>query len=1158
MIFNRGECMLFKTKKIFIIFIFLIAFVVLIPNISALECVSYQNGSGTEEDPYQITTNEELYSIKCNLDSHFVLMNDLDLTYDTTNENGLFYNEGKGWIAIGTNGYVGPRDTGFLGTLDGNNKTIKGLTQIRTLYKTTSSENYGGLFSKVSGTIKDLTFSDVNIDFTYNSDNTEYEYIREFYISIGSLSSISAGNIENIKATGNISINEITSNLSSYVNIGGIVGKSTIPYESNESSTINNSKNYVNIITNTNTQLWVGGIVGTSEGTNLTQNYNYGNITSNDSSSIGGISSTFSSYGIDNISVDKCYNYGDLKGREIGGIVGQLVSLKSFKNTANYGDIVAESAGGIVASAGIESSDNIVFENNFNAGNIYSKFVAGGIIGSSYRLNVKNSFNIGNIYITKKNDENYGAQEAAGGIVGITYGTINTSYNAGMIFYLDEYKNQYLMGELIGGRNENYSELTDSYYLIDELPSGEIKNCGAYCATIREILGTKINKQDFSKMEAYEKLDFENTWIIEENFELPQLIDNPIDGNYVNSVKIKVQVESIRYNDTLQLDVDVLPDNISDKDVIWKVENLDGSATITEDGLLTATKIGKVKVKVYSSDIGAYMDEVELEILPLLVEDIEIHGEDIIYVGNDYQYTLSFTPSENINNEIIWSVENKTGAATITNDGILTPISNGSVIIKATTKDGSEVYEEKEINIKTLMTNIEINVDSEDFYTNKTYNFTATILPLETSNKEIIWSSSNNEVATIDPVTGVLETKKVGTTTIEVRAKDSSNVSALITIEIKKNLELLNFEVLENFIYDGKIKTPKVLVMDDNYTLSEYVDYKLEYKNNITPETGIVVVTGINEYKGTKELTFKIEKANFEKPTSDKTCVYDGNYKSVDMSIAPLISGNTLIKFANEQGEYVLDELPVYKNVGTYIIKYKLTDTNNYYNDYYESSNLIITPAEINFDGKDVETFYDGNEYSIDMSGLDPIFTVKYEDNSGNYTLTQIPKYKEIGDYIIKYKITGNNYNQLFKQNTLRIFGIKGFDSTINVKNNILIFNNNNFNNLKSKIQLHSISNSIIHLDSNKNIISDDKIKTGDLLKININRNKDYEYELAYLGDVNGNGGIDIIDYIRVMKHIMGTSKLSGVYYESADMNKNNNIDIIDYIRIMKIIMEEN
>lgn len=63
------------------------------------------------------------------------------------------------------------------------------------------------------------------------------------------------------------------------------------------------------------------------------------------------------------------------------------------------------------------------------------------------------------------------------------------------------------------------------------------------------------------------------------------------------------------------------------------------------------------------------------------------------------------------------------------------------------------------------------------------------------------------------------------------------------------------------------------------------------------------------------------------------------------------------------------------------------------------------------------------------------------------------------------------------------------------------------------------------------------------------------EYTNVVIGDVNGNGEIDIIDYIRIMKDIMETQELKGVYKLAADVNDNGEIDIIDYIRIKKIIM---
>lgn len=91
-----------------------------------------------------------------------------------------------------------------------------------------------------------------------------------------------------------------------------------------------------------------------------------------------------------------------------------------------------------------------------------------------------------------------------------------------------------------------------------------------------------------------------------------------------------------------------------------------------------------------------------------------------------------------------------------------------------------------------------------------------------------------------------------------------------------------------------------------------------------------------------------------------------------------------------------------------------------------------------------------------------------------------------------------------------------------------------------------------------KSVNGKNLLYTGGKTKIYKNSELIVEYTNIIRGDVNGNATIDIIDYIRIMKDIMNTTKITGVYIKAADVNQNETIDIIDYIRIMKMIMEEN
>lgn len=124
---------------------------------------AFAGGSGTEEDPYQIATPEQLAKLAADVNTgvvnlshsgeHFILTADLNLSAHR-------------WIPIGT----GTRNASFhswYGYFDGNNKTITGL------YVDESKEEFtAGLFGNFGGeTIKNLTVKDAYV----KSESTRQE-----------------------------------------------------------------------------------------------------------------------------------------------------------------------------------------------------------------------------------------------------------------------------------------------------------------------------------------------------------------------------------------------------------------------------------------------------------------------------------------------------------------------------------------------------------------------------------------------------------------------------------------------------------------------------------------------------------------------------------------------------------------------------------------------------------------------------------------------------------------------------------------------------------------------------------------------------------------------------------------------------------------------
>lgn len=119
------------------------------------------NGDGTSNNPYIIKNAIQLDMIRTVGDAFYKLGNNIDLSYDTSNPAGLFYNDGKGWEPIDLSQNSKIR---FNGGFDGNNYQINGIFINR------PNEDYVGLFGIIEGGsnfadvyVKNLTLTNPNI-----------------------------------------------------------------------------------------------------------------------------------------------------------------------------------------------------------------------------------------------------------------------------------------------------------------------------------------------------------------------------------------------------------------------------------------------------------------------------------------------------------------------------------------------------------------------------------------------------------------------------------------------------------------------------------------------------------------------------------------------------------------------------------------------------------------------------------------------------------------------------------------------------------------------------------------------------------------------------------------------------------------------------------
>ena len=382
-----------------------------------------------------------------------------------------------------------------------------------------------------------------------------------------------------------------------------------------------------------------------------------------------------------------------------------------------------------------------------------------------------------------------------------------------------------------------------------------------------------------------------------------------------------------------QLTATIKPDNATNKGVTWTTDNAQ-VADVTNTGLITALAEGSATITCTAIDGSGVKATCIVTVTPrqVLVTDISLNKTEItLYESEKEQITATLSPDNATVKTVTWTSNNK-NVATVSENGLVEAITEGSAIITCTAIDGSGVKATCTVTVKkkpVLVSQIILSQTTLTLEVFKDYQLTATIKPDNATNKGVTWSSNQRGIATVDSY-GKVTALSVGTATITCEANDGSGVSSMCNVTVisaptpEPSSAMLSIE--EFTIKSGEEATMVIDLTNpnDEITLVQF-DLRLP--------TGLTVKKTDGEYD--------IDIADSNRTTWRKHSL-DANAQA-DGTIRFLLASSSNATLSGKEGA---------------IIKMTLVADNSYEEGIIRLENiLLVTPDEKEVKASDVEHF---------------------------------------------------------------------------------------------------------------------------------------------------------------------------------------------------------
>ena len=227
----------------------------------------------------------------------------------------------------------------------------------------------------------------------------------------------------------------------------------------------------------------------------------------------------------------------------------------------------------------------------------------------------------------------------------------------------------------------------------------------------------------------------------------------------------------LQIEETAVLNITVLPTNAANTAIIWSSSDIT-IATVDPSGLVTAVSEGNAIITATSEDGGFTATSNVTVTVPVTITEISIDPEEVILqIEETIALSIIVTPEEAAGPNVNWS-SSDTSIATVDENGVVTAIAIGSVVITAATDDANHMATSMvTVAPPTLVTGIVVNPTELAMNIGNMAVLTVSISPDDATNTQVNWLSSDEGIVSVDE-NGLITAISLGNATITATTED--------------------------------------------------------------------------------------------------------------------------------------------------------------------------------------------------------------------------------------------------------------------------------------------------------------------------------------------------------------------------------------------------